>query len=129
MNTSLLNIVKQIIAANGEGILSDPARVRAFFSDLLPAHRKEPLVAHFFQFQILASHCKKLFHGKGRPHPFGNAPQIFKRGITVWNGLVRLKSYRNFCPADRRLRRQIQRNPPAFRYFNRLLNNHKENIL
>ena len=34
MNTKLLHIVKQIIADNGEGILSDPARVKAFFSDL-----------------------------------------------------------------------------------------------
>ena len=34
MNTNLLNIVKQIIADNGEGILSDPPRLKSFFSDL-----------------------------------------------------------------------------------------------
>ncbi|GHV84613.1 hypothetical protein AGMMS50230_02210 [Spirochaetia bacterium] len=34
MNTNLLTIVKQIIAMNGEGILADPQRLKAFFSDL-----------------------------------------------------------------------------------------------
>jgi hypothetical protein len=34
MNTTLVHIVKQIIAANGETILEDPARLKAFFSDL-----------------------------------------------------------------------------------------------
>jgi hypothetical protein len=34
MNTNLLNIVKQITAGYGEGILADPARLKAFFSDL-----------------------------------------------------------------------------------------------
>ena len=34
MNTNLLHIVKQIIAANGEGILGDPARLKSLFSDL-----------------------------------------------------------------------------------------------
>jgi formylglycine-generating enzyme required for sulfatase activity len=34
MNTNLVNIVKQIIAANGETVLSDPQRLKAFFSDL-----------------------------------------------------------------------------------------------
>jgi hypothetical protein len=34
MNGNLLAIVRQIIADNGEGILGDPPRLRAFFSDL-----------------------------------------------------------------------------------------------
>ena len=34
MNTNLLNIVKQIIAEYGEAVLADPARLKAFFSDL-----------------------------------------------------------------------------------------------
>ncbi|GHV84608.1 hypothetical protein AGMMS50230_02160 [Spirochaetia bacterium] len=34
MNTNLLSIVKQIIATSGEGILADPQRLKAFFSDL-----------------------------------------------------------------------------------------------
>jgi hypothetical protein len=34
MNTNLVNIVKQIIAANGETVLENPARLKAFFSDL-----------------------------------------------------------------------------------------------
>jgi hypothetical protein len=34
MNTNLLTIVKQIIASNGEGILNDPRRLKAFFDDL-----------------------------------------------------------------------------------------------
>ena len=34
MNTNLLSIVKQIIADTGEAILADPARLKAFFSDL-----------------------------------------------------------------------------------------------
>jgi hypothetical protein len=34
MNTNLLAIVKQIIAEYGEGILADPRRLKAFFSDL-----------------------------------------------------------------------------------------------
>jgi hypothetical protein len=34
MNTNLLNIVKQIIATYGEGILGDPQRLKAFFNDL-----------------------------------------------------------------------------------------------
>jgi len=34
MNTNLLNIVKRIIAEQGEAILSEPKRVSAFFSDL-----------------------------------------------------------------------------------------------
>jgi hypothetical protein len=39
MNTNLLSIVKQIIAQYGEGILADPARLKAFFGDLA---RDEP---------------------------------------------------------------------------------------
>jgi WD40 repeat protein len=39
MNSNLLNIVKQITAGYGEGILADPARLKAFFSDLA---RDEP---------------------------------------------------------------------------------------
>ena len=129
MNTSLLNIVKQIIAANGEGILSDPARVRAFFSDLLPAHRKEPLVVHFFQFQILASHCKKLFHGKGRPHPFGNTPQIFKRGITAGNRLGALRGgKRKNCPARRYFTGNLNGQPVVCRDVYCLFNHHGESI-
>ena len=34
MNTNLLSIVKQIIADYGEAVLSDPRRLKAFFSDL-----------------------------------------------------------------------------------------------
>ncbi|GHT60790.1 hypothetical protein FACS1894109_18810 [Spirochaetia bacterium] len=34
MNTNLLTIVKQIIATNGEGILENPQRLKAFFNDL-----------------------------------------------------------------------------------------------
>jgi uncharacterized protein YegL len=34
MNTNLLTIVKQIIAGHGEGILGDPRRLKALFSDL-----------------------------------------------------------------------------------------------
>ncbi|GMO49066.1 MAG: hypothetical protein Pg6C_11730 [Treponemataceae bacterium] len=34
MNTNLLAIVKQIITEHGEGILGDPQRLKAFFSDL-----------------------------------------------------------------------------------------------
>jgi hypothetical protein len=34
MNTALLNIVKQITAEYGEAVLADPARLKAFFSDL-----------------------------------------------------------------------------------------------
>jgi hypothetical protein len=34
MNTNLLNIVKQITAEYGEAVLADPARLKAFFSDL-----------------------------------------------------------------------------------------------
>jgi uncharacterized protein YegL len=34
MNTKLLNIVKRIIASRGEGILGDPQRLKALFSDL-----------------------------------------------------------------------------------------------
>jgi hypothetical protein len=34
MNAALLNIVKQIIAGYGEGILAHPKRLKAFFSDL-----------------------------------------------------------------------------------------------
>ncbi|MDR2631627.1 MAG: hypothetical protein LBC60_11960, partial [Spirochaetaceae bacterium] len=34
MNTNLVHIVKQIIADNGEAVLNDPKRLRAFFSDL-----------------------------------------------------------------------------------------------
>ena len=34
MNTNLLAIVKRIIAENGETILADPVRLKAFFSDL-----------------------------------------------------------------------------------------------
>jgi hypothetical protein len=39
MNSNLLNIIKQITAGYGEGILADPARLKAFFSDLA---RDEP---------------------------------------------------------------------------------------
>jgi hypothetical protein len=34
MNTNLVYIVKHIIANNGEAVLADPARLKAFFSDL-----------------------------------------------------------------------------------------------
>jgi hypothetical protein len=34
MNSNLLAVVKQIISKNGEGILEDPQRLKAFFSDL-----------------------------------------------------------------------------------------------
>ncbi|MDR1388518.1 MAG: hypothetical protein LBJ31_00880 [Treponema sp.] len=34
MNTSLLNVVKQITSDYGEAVLADPARLKAFFSDL-----------------------------------------------------------------------------------------------
>jgi hypothetical protein len=34
MNASLLNIVKRIVAEQGEGILSEPRRISAFFADL-----------------------------------------------------------------------------------------------
>jgi len=34
MNTNLLNIMKRIIAEQGDGILADPPRLRAFFMDL-----------------------------------------------------------------------------------------------
>jgi hypothetical protein len=34
MNASLLNIVKSIVAEQGEGVLSEPRRISAFFSDL-----------------------------------------------------------------------------------------------
>jgi hypothetical protein len=34
MNTNLLNVVKQIIAGNGEAVLANPQRLKAFFSDL-----------------------------------------------------------------------------------------------
>jgi hypothetical protein len=39
VNTSLLNIVRRIVAEQGEGILGDPQRLKAFFSDLA---RDEP---------------------------------------------------------------------------------------
>jgi len=39
MNTNMLAIVKQIIAEQGEGILDDPQRLKAFFADLA---RDEP---------------------------------------------------------------------------------------
>ena len=45
MNENLLNIVKQIIAANGEGILSDPARLKSLFSDLAKDEPKPLRVA------------------------------------------------------------------------------------
>ena len=45
MNINLLNIVKQIIAANGEGILSEPARLKALFSDLAKDEPKPLRVA------------------------------------------------------------------------------------
>ena len=34
MNTNLLNIVKQIIANQGEAILTDPKRLSSFLADL-----------------------------------------------------------------------------------------------
>jgi hypothetical protein len=34
MNTNVVHIVKQIIADNGEAVLNDPKRLKAFFSDL-----------------------------------------------------------------------------------------------
>ena len=45
MNTNLLNIVKQIIAANGEGILGDPERLKSLFSDLAKDEPKPLRVA------------------------------------------------------------------------------------
>jgi hypothetical protein len=62
-------------------------------------------------------------------HTFGNTSQIFKRDIAVWNGIVSLKRYRNFCSACRGFPRHINKQQIAGRYFNRLLNNYKETIL
>jgi len=45
MNANLLNIVKQIIAAQGEGILADPPRLRAFFMDLAKDEPKQERLA------------------------------------------------------------------------------------
>jgi len=45
MNTSLLDIVKQIVADQGDAILSDPKRVTAFFSDLARDVPKPPKYA------------------------------------------------------------------------------------
>jgi hypothetical protein len=45
MNTNLLNIVKRIIAECGENILSDPARLKALFSDYAKNELKEDRVA------------------------------------------------------------------------------------
>ena len=45
MNTNLLNIVKRIIAENGERILADPARLKALFADLAKDEPKPLRVA------------------------------------------------------------------------------------
>jgi len=47
MNSNLLNIVKQIIAEQGENILADPQRLKAFFSDLardIPKSQKNAFI-------------------------------------------------------------------------------------
>jgi hypothetical protein len=94
----------------------------------LTACRKVPLVLYFFKLRILAPHCEKLLNGKRRTHAFSYTAQIFKRGIAVWDGFVRLKRYRNLCPARRQILRQIQNNPAVGRDINYLFNNHRENI-
>jgi len=45
MNTNLLNIVKQITAKYGEGILADPARLKPLFADYAKNEAKEERVA------------------------------------------------------------------------------------
>jgi RNA polymerase subunit RPABC4/transcription elongation factor Spt4 len=45
MNTNLLAIIKRIIAEQGEGILSDPKRLKAFVSDYAKDEPKEDRVA------------------------------------------------------------------------------------
>jgi hypothetical protein len=45
MNTNLLNIVKRIIAEQGEGILGDPQRLKSFFSDLAKEEPKPLRIA------------------------------------------------------------------------------------
>jgi hypothetical protein len=45
MNTNLAHIVKQIIEDNGEAVLNDPQRLKAFFSDLAKDEPKPLLIA------------------------------------------------------------------------------------
>jgi hypothetical protein len=45
VNTNLLNVVKRIIADNGEAVLTDPARLKAFFGDLAKDEPKPPRTA------------------------------------------------------------------------------------
>jgi len=48
MNVNLLNIVNRIIAEQGEGILSNPQRVKAFFADLAKDEPKPDKVAFVY---------------------------------------------------------------------------------
>ena len=123
MNDTLLKVLNHITARYGAEVLGDPRRLK------LLASGKVSLVFYFFQFQFLASHLKKLFHGKGRPHPFGNTPQIFKRGITAGNRLGALRGgKRKNCPARRYFTGNLNNQPVVCRYINHLFNNHKESI-
>jgi hypothetical protein len=48
MNAGLTAIIKRIVAEYGEAVLADPARLKAFFSDLAkdePKPRASPLAA------------------------------------------------------------------------------------
>ena len=45
MNTNLLEIIKWIIAKNGEDILDDPARLKSIFADFAKDEPKEERIA------------------------------------------------------------------------------------
>jgi len=45
VNTNLLNIVKQIIATHGEGVLADPQKLKPLFSDYAKNESKEERIA------------------------------------------------------------------------------------
>jgi hypothetical protein len=45
VNINLLNVVKRIIANNGETVLADPRRLKAFFGDLAKDEPKPPQTA------------------------------------------------------------------------------------
>ncbi|GMO50720.1 MAG: hypothetical protein Pg6C_14870 [Treponemataceae bacterium] len=98
MNTNLLNIVKRIAAEQGEGILGDPQRLKAFFGDLAKDEPK-PL-------RVTMNMCASSGNGDFFTNQFpddlgGGFMGCYCFGIKIVKGKVVQPHHAGFPPADK----------------------------